>query len=194
MVTDPTMRKAIVASVVASIIVIVFIQPILGTVWRLILFSSRYLTDQIYSGASLGERNYLDFIVFSYLIVAIMGLVSARFLYVWLVKSRPDSEKSALLGLARRSFDSRLYIAVAFLSMILSGFYLLAATFIDLQLNTSFKQRLTVLAPYISDQEHEEILASWASMRTRADYEAITRRMDETARARNVQLPEPLLK
>jgi hypothetical protein len=60
----------------------------------------------------------------------------------------------------------------------------------SLQLNTSFNQRLTVLAPRISEQEYKEILASWAGMRNRADYQAVVQRVDSDAAAKGVVLPD----
>jgi len=64
----------------------------------------------------------------------------------------------------------------------------------DLQLNASFTQRLTVLAPKLSAQEHKEFLASWASMTSRRDYVTLNTLLEQTATSRGVKLPKVLLK
>jgi len=66
--------------------------------------------------------------------------------------------------------------------------------FADLQLTTSFQQRLTVLAPKISEQEYKELQASWASMQSRTDYELLNTQMESLAQQHGIELPEPLLK
>ncbi len=76
---------------------------------------------------------------------------------------------------------------------ILGSLTVLTFEYTNLQLNTSFRQRLTVLAPKLSEQEHKEFLASWAAMHSRKDFDAITDRMNTLAQARNVVLPEPLM-
>jgi len=64
----------------------------------------------------------------------------------------------------------------------------------DLQLNTSFQQRLKVLAPALSDLQMKEFEAAWASMQTRADFLAIQLRMERAATQHNIVLPKPLWK
>ena len=66
--------------------------------------------------------------------------------------------------------------------------------FTDLQLNTSFEQRLTILAPNINDLEFKEFEAAWALMQSRKDFEAINNRMENTAKKYGVILPPNLLK
>jgi len=68
-----------------------------------------------------------------------------------------------------------------------------ATEFACLQLNSSFDQRLTVLAPKISDQEYEEFRALWAGMKSRKDYKIIENKMNNSANKYGIQLPTPLL-
>jgi hypothetical protein len=66
--------------------------------------------------------------------------------------------------------------------------------FVDLQLNTSFQQRTTVLSPIISDVKFKELRAEWALMKNRNDYLKINKEMDDIAKNNGISLPEPLLK
>ena len=65
--------------------------------------------------------------------------------------------------------------------------------FVDLQINTSFEQRLTVLRPSIPEPEALALRAEWASMSSCVDYLRLTKKMDDRARELGVRLPEPLL-
>jgi hypothetical protein len=53
----------------------------------------------------------------------------------------------------------------------------------------SFTQRLTVLAPAISDTEYKTLRARWASMQGEADYDALVAEMDRRATELGVKLP-----
>lgn len=70
----------------------------------------------------------------------------------------------------------------------------LTLVFVDLQTNASFQQRITVLAPVITDQEYKELQAMWASMDSRSDYEAINLKLELLASEHGIRLPKPLMK
>lgn len=57
------------------------------------------------------------------------------------------------------------------------------------QISASFNQRLTVLAPAISDVEYKTLKARWASMKSKADYDALVSLMDNRAAELGVKLP-----
>ena len=86
---------------------------------------------------------------------------------------------------------------IIILSGILTTFLciiLMASVFADIQLNTSFKQRLNALLPYISEQEEEELRSMWAMMGNRQDYVDITNKMDSIAAEKGIRIPDLLLK
>ena len=56
-------------------------------------------------------------------------------------------------------------------------------------ITVSFGQRLTVLAPAISDSEYKTLKARWAGMQSKADYDALVIAMDKRAIELGVQLP-----
>jgi hypothetical protein len=92
---------------------------------------------------------------------------------------------------ARHSFYTALAVGFAPLWILLT--YLTIVAVADLQLNSSFNRRLTIVLPKLSDQEHKEFLASWAAMTTRRDYQQLNTRLEDVAKARGVKLPKPLL-
>jgi hypothetical protein len=67
-----------------------------------------------------------------------------------------------------------------------------ASDLLNTRLNLDFQQRLAILNPVLDDSEHKQILAAWASMRSRANYDAINKQLEDSARAHGVGfLPKP---
>jgi len=56
-------------------------------------------------------------------------------------------------------------------------------------LSKSFQQRLTVLAPAITDKEYKLFDAKWANMRSKADYDALNAVIEERAKQSGITLP-----
>ena len=189
---DPQIRKGVIASVIASLAVIVLIQPVLRLVWSTILsIASRYLqgyVDSIYSSAALGHRNYVDVLLLMYMYACIAGMATGLGSVLTQRVSRPEHPPKKL---GRRH-------VVLYWGLVVLFYVLAVATavrpFADLQVNTSFQQRLKVLAPRITDLEMKELEAAWASMKGRADYDAITLKMESIAKQHGITLPERLLK
>jgi len=75
--TNDPIRKSIVASIIASIIVLVFIKPILGLAWRIVNILgdrvSGFISMSIYSNAALGHRNWVDVLIFGSFFALLMG-------------------------------------------------------------------------------------------------------------------------
>jgi hypothetical protein len=69
---------------------------------------------------------------------------------------------------------------------------LAAGMFVDLQLNTSFNQRLTVLAAVVPDETVKSLRADWAQMTSRKDYLALNTRIEQLASEKAVSLPKAL--
>ena len=207
MIQDTTMRKSILASIIASILVIIFIQPILGLAYTFIIFIGEYVytgfSNQIYHNAALGERPTTVFMMFVAMLVSInLFFVLLTFLVFLLTRtskteasegSKVDKKESFIHKKRLNSF-LKMASVISYGVLLLCSLILLTFEFTNLQLNTSFQQRLTVLAPKLTELENKELQAQWASMNTRADFEAITEQMSRLAKDRNVVLPEPLMK
>ena len=75
---DPEIRKGVLASIIASILVLIFIQPVLRLVWALVLglggkFLDKYI-DSIYRSSAFGHRNHVDVMLLLFLFAASSGL------------------------------------------------------------------------------------------------------------------------
>ncbi len=189
---DLEVRRGIIASIVASIIVIILIQPLLRLIWAFVLrISTRFIqnnVDSIYRNAALGHRDYVDVLLlmtlFSVLCGSLLGLGIS--LTKRVVRPAAEPKKSG----KRRLWHT--WTSIAFLHVI--AVVCIIRPFTNLQYNASFQQRLKVLAPKIDDLEFKQIEAAWASMQSRQDYLAIKARMEALAEQHSLTLPRVLLR
>jgi len=189
------LRKSILVEVVAGILVLIFAQTIGRFAWNGIVWSSiniyAGIAKSVYKNAALGQRNWIDIVLLTFLLYFMVATVLG--LYLRKVEIRGASRiKEAYAKLPKKIRSAIPIIMVV--AFVLSVLYVGTLAFVDLQLNASFQQRLTVLAPKISEQEYKELQAAWASMQSRPDYESINTRMDSLARQHGIELPELLLK
>ena len=198
MLHDPILRKGVAAGVISAVIVLLFVQPVLNSTWpiieRLTFDVWGGISDRMYQNASLGLRNWVDVVFALGLGAAITGGLFGSTVAVLSRRSR-SSGSIARLGrkLLLGGFGPVAVILLNFAALLglLSQGYMIIG---DLQLNASFNQRLSVIAPSISDQEEEELVAMWASMDQRSDYLVINEVLSSLATSRGVKLPEPLWK
>ena len=209
---DKAIRRTILISLVSSTIFLALLKPILLLFWELLrdLSSIMYLSfvDSLYSSAALGHRNWLDFIIFTFILLgALMSIFITSFTRRLLAIRRSKLNSNIITNDSlthtpnpKRKFLSRLNKILDKLDiplgiiMIIAFMTLIINAYADLQLNTSFNQRLTVLAPYLTEQEEEVFAAKWASMKCRYDFDKINAEMDVLAQKNNITLPKNLLK
>ncbi|HJS13923.1 MAG TPA: hypothetical protein VJ795_02545 [Rheinheimera sp.] len=188
MISDPEFRKNIIVSVITSIIVLVLIEPILKYASDVLMWMGQNLsnsfTNSLYSSAAMGFREKFSFVALMWLISILIGLVGGATIGMQSAKKRTPISPSSAVGRA-------INIALAAMFVVLAC-YMMTRDFIELQLNTSFNQRVTVLAGKAADTEIKEIRADWASMKSRADYEAVTLNMNNIAKRYSIELPEAL--
>lgn len=203
MIKDEMMRKSVIASVIASVVVMLCIKPLLNIFWSFLLWLtenvSEGVSNSIYRSAALGDREYVSVIVLILMIsiptgMAILLLISLKVLNIILGKEfEDDSEKIDGIILKLSKIAKSIY-AICIVLLLPTVIFLLLTVFADLQLNTSFNQRLTVLSPKLTDQEIKEFRASWASMGNRTDFENLNGMLESTAKKYSVKLPKQLLK
>ena len=72
---DKATRKSIIIGIITSVIVIVFINPLLSLGWRLVNFVAsntfEYFRDILYRNAALGKRNWIDVVILCIVLVPI---------------------------------------------------------------------------------------------------------------------------
>ena len=194
---DINIRKSIIASLISSIIVLVFIKPILNLGWKFLLWCStnfyQNFLNVVYKNAALGQRDWVSVILFFVLVSIAMGISTE-------ILTRPIFRK--LQKIKEKKGDNifrkikRISICLSYIILIVTIFLLICiavSVFADLQLNTSFQQRLAVLSPKIGDLETKNLQASWALMESREDYKNIILRMEELAEKYKVKLPKLLI-
>ncbi len=181
-------NRPLVAGVISGIFVLVFIQPILSFLWRFLLSNIKSLVNSACHQAALGYTDVFNFWIMGGLISlsvgAVTGFATARLLRTY-GKTR----------IAPRTLSPRLSAvlwAVIAIMVTLSGTVQMTRFFVVMQLKASFYQRLAVLAPKISEQEHKEYLASWAAMHNEDDYRRIVESMEANAKKNGTTLPELL--
>lgn len=197
--SSSTFRTSVIAGVISSLLFVLLVQPLVIWSWNRIspIVSSVYsgYVDSIYKSAALGHRHWVSVIIYSLMNGLIVGIMAGLITAIVTPKSwwRIDKSSKTPRRLKTRRF-LRLGLYVSFFLMIVSSFMSVSRAYIDLQLNTSFEQRLNILAPSISDQVEEEIRSQWASMLDRSDYDELNFEMDNYAKDLDQVLPEPVIK
>lgn len=192
---DSTLKKSMLASIIASVIVILFIKPILNAAWNLVSSLSdsflKTFSDSVYSNAALGQRDWVIVLLLMMFLAVLIGIGTGFIVGVTMAKS--DKFKKVV---KKKKFPIIFWVffALLYIYIFFSCATLAVTAFADLQLNTSFEQRLSVLSPVISDLEYKKLKASWALMRSKNDHDEIVKKMDDIASDNSVKLPELLLK
>jgi len=214
-------KKEMALSIIVSILVTILFQPLFQLIWAILLsFSASVYSgwlNRIYSIAAFGTNNrtefimlYLFYMVLIY-VVFILGLLfyqntlkpilseakkndePLEDLKIEQLQERIIEDDKELIKIAKRLKNKLILVVVIVVFVLFSIFGAVIEEFASLQLNTSFNQRLTILAPKLTDQEYKEFKALWASMDSREDYEGIKNEMDRIANQYQVELPKPLL-
>lgn len=191
---DTNMKTSIIVSVISSMIVLVFVRPILDLGWKLLSWGSASLyldfLNSVYRNAALGQRDWLSVLLLLIVLSVALGISIAILTLPILRRLQEKKEKKGDNVFPKTKRVMKYIIWIVFMFAVIC---LIVYAYADLQLNTSFQQRLAVLSPKIGDLETKNLLASWALMESREDYENITLRMEEVAEKYKIKLPKLLL-
>lgn len=194
MLNDATIRKSIIASIIASLLVIIFIKPLFDSVWNFVSWFSTYcyagFNNAVYSNAALGQRDWVAVFHVELFVSILFGTISGFTLVVFFV-GHPESKVVEKIKKNKKSI--RLLMIFFGIILIFLSLLIMVSIRTDLQLNTSFNQRLTVLSPHITELKYKELQSSWALMQNRQDYEKIVDEMDKLAKNNKIQLPKLLI-
>ncbi|MET3516720.1 MAG: hypothetical protein ACLGJD_00315 [Gammaproteobacteria bacterium] len=179
------LKIGIIGGVISSVLVIIFIQPLLGFIWSAVLAFGESVqagyVDGIYRNAAVGERN----------MVGHLSLLGVTFLltFVPLLLLLPGMEKR---GAGTRLPFPLIRILLAAVSVLIPPLFLVAASLLIgvSEINASFSQRLTVLTPTMNDQEVKEWRARWAKMQSQKDYRELVEAMERRANELRIELPK----
>jgi len=181
--------KKLILGAVVGVILKRLIDPAVDLIWGFLSKqSNKLLVDWINSvvkQAALGPKKNYEIIEYILIIAVIMT-------YMWLkrdyyeVHSTVVPEEKITQKQKIRGWYFMLITAVSILMYAFVGYVSVQS---DQSLNLKFKQRLTIIAPKISEQQYKEFMASWASMRTVEDIIALTKKLNDVAAANNIKLP-----
>lgn len=187
MISDPNLRKSIIASIIASLCVILFIQPVLNTTWEFIEWVSgniyTELSSQVYLSTALGNRDHISYSMLVIIVGMMSGLATGLALRKYKLKKSPKER-------AKPTLWKRVIPDLLATCLLIGGLSLLSFIHADLQMNTSFNQRLNALAPYIDEQQEEVLFSEWAFMKSKSDYKRINESMDKMAEEKGIVLPK----
>ncbi|HCG6123075.1 TPA: hypothetical protein NJ077_004590 [Vibrio parahaemolyticus] len=195
---DPSVRKSLIVSVVASVLVILFVQPFLnfsGDMIQWVLSKTAVImSDSIYKDAALGMREKFSFLllimVFQLIFMVLLSSLYRKFFRTTSPQSSID-ELSDVEKVNRTNKRKIISFFTGFTSVILV-FWLGGMQYVGFQMNASFSQRVTILSPYISEQDVKVLKSEWAQMQSREDYEAINEKILSVAESNNIVLPRLL--
>jgi|GEM_PF-1553057 len=205
---DRSVRTGIITGIISSLIVIVFLNPILTIGWNIINSIAdntvTKLSDTLYQNAAIGKRNWLDVIIISIIMIPIFVVATNEFTKnikkIFTILIIDDNKESNIVSkpTEKKVPNKRKvnFILNAFFSVVvfLSLSFMIVSVYSDLQLNASFDQRINAISPYIDSQEEEVLKSQWACMKNRTDYLNINKKIDELAGNSGIEIPQPLLK
>ncbi len=192
-------RREIVVGLVSSVIFAIFVQPILTLTWNMIVILSNniYLVfmQDIYRSIARPQQDSIDLMIFIYvsmavsfivLLMARINLLEQDIYEISTGKHTPNASRIKRYG--------RFMLAVALFSIVAIFIGIVVPNFAKEQYLRSFQQRMTVLAPYITEQQEEEVRAKWAMMKDRDDYLAVNQILEQLASQHNIVLPENIIR
>ena len=187
---------SLIAGTLTSALFAWFLQPTAEWVWRVASSSASSFFIELQNAAilsaALGKRDWVSVILlfaFGCIFTGLsLGALTARLAFnyfeVKITKVKESTKETT-------KFIKLIYWLFSLL-LILFLYALLKITFIafvDLQLNTSFEQRLNAIGPYITIDEEKQLRSNWALMKSRSDYEKIKNKLEAKANMASINLP-----
>ncbi len=198
-------KNGIFIGIVGSSIFTYFIQPIFSKLWILLnSFTNKYIKefiDSIYINAAIGKRNWLDFLIFSYINVVFISICFTVLLilitrdHITKTKNDPTKKPNIIVGKLIWFSGSKIHritLSISIMFLTYSTSKLLFRAYVDLQVNASFEQRLSIIAPSIDDLAYKKIKAKWSSMNSQNDYREINNEIDSIAELNKIKITKPL--
>jgi nitrate reductase gamma subunit len=183
---NKALKIGIIGGLITWLITTVFLQPISNLVWKSVVGITRAINqgyvDAIYSNAALSDRDLIGHVTF--LLVFIAFLIGLGVL----LNTREIARRSRP---ARQPSDKAFNGVMIFLAVMCLGITLVLFSLSNgsREITASFDQRLTIIAPLISELEYKTFKARWAGMKTEADYKSLIAAMEERAKELGVVLP-----
>jgi hypothetical protein len=191
--SDTLSKKAIVTSIVATILFVYLLDPILRII-GFVLFNFgfslfRSFIDNMYKSSALlsmpDPAGSLSSLVYG--IVSGVLISGTTFLF-FLEKPIKSTKEKKVFFFAKKHLPfgfilfTLIFIMFSFLKIYKDGF--------ESRLISSFNQHLVTIAPYISDQDLKLLKSKWTQMKYEDDYNDIYKQLNDIAIQNKVDLPK----
>lgn len=139
--------------------------------------------DSIYAHAVINPSDFPIFIIFSLIyvlpIIGMLSMMLLRPIVVRIAQRRPPPK------------ERNMYIIFTLILLVLTAitFEFVSGPFVSMQVNESFQKRVMALSAVMSEHEKNVILAQWALMTSRADYDHINQQLETLSKKYNEPLP-----
>ncbi|MCX5695417.1 MAG: hypothetical protein NTW18_01960 [Candidatus Omnitrophica bacterium] len=189
-------KKNIGMGVVIGIIVFsicyLLVQPMLNFITpkflNLIAKCFSFLSNAIYANAAYRNTNSYDSFLFTFLMESFAFVFLIALALSFITKDRFRKFVGNLPE--PKLWPIRIVCIIAFL---LIGIMSIVEYSND-YLNLRFSHKVTIIAPYLSNQAEKELLAQWALMKNKKDYESLDNLLKNYAQANNIKEPKSLWK
>ena len=184
---------SIIVAIVSTMIFLYLLQPILEYVGKLVIYFGTYL-GAAYVNEIFTQIAYLELRDHSFLLLAIIygalggtSMMAAIFLWRPPDKSRRSND---IIQKLNASIKAKLIASALLVNITLMTIAVISTQVYQLTLITSFKQHIRILAPYMTEQQEEELLSSWSLLKSADDYDLVNKSMQKIASDNNIKLPE----
>ena len=177
---------SVAASIIASLIIVFFIQPFAPFVSGIVVSSVSIFyhgfVNAIYKQAAVSTTNEVVLEILSFVTLfpagVILGIAIAALFFTKLLKivdGRDRINASPILTFGRNMLILILILFVPYLFIVNERLY------VACQASATFQQRMMALAPVMSDVEKKALLSQWALMKGRDDYDKINTQLEGIA-------------
>lgn len=189
--TDRSLRTGVMASIIASAVFIYFLDPILRSMARFLVyfysfFGTKYI-DRIYAqAAQLETINYAFILLIAFASLCCLTVLTRSTIAILRAFStasdQPTKEHEWVRNVPKSkalSKGSAIMLLGITLCILLWVIAIMAGNWMQLSLTGSFRQHIRIVAPYIDTQQEKQLMSNWSRMRTQAEYRAIYERLSK---------------
>ncbi len=195
---DSNLKVGIISSVIASCIFLVLLEPILRGITAVLFgFGAglfRAYTDRLFAQAALLAPPESSFelltMVVGFIVALGIGYTAGRISFWRRVSGAKRRPRPVDLEKLRR-FPWPLLIMDVIAILALIG--LTYSHLFQLRVISSFKQHMTAIAPYITDEQVKKLYSDWTQMRGEGDYRKIYTEISRIAAEHDIRLPENIV-
>ena len=184
---------SIIVAIISTMLFLYLLQPILEYVGNLVIQLGTYIgaayVDEIFIQIAHLELRDHSFILLAIIYGALGGTAMMAAIFMWW-KPNKTREPNEIVKKLNTSIKAKLVASLLFLNITLMSIAIISTQVYQLTLITSFKQHIRILAPYMTEQQEEELLSSWSLIQSADDYDLVNKSMHKIAKDNNIELPE----